>query len=174
MPTPAERQALLFLAAVLSLGTGVRVMRGRGEAAPPSTRAALAGQLAGQLAAVDSAIAARGRTSRTTGSAANRPARSSPPSPSPVSAPPMGPPAPRGETRRTPPSPVDLDTAPESVLVTLPGIGPALAKRIVQDRERGGRFGSITAFTRVAGIGEKTAMRLAPLVTFSSSPRRSP
>jgi competence protein ComEA len=64
-----------------------------------------------------------------------------------------------------------MDTAPESLLVTLPGIGPALARRIVQDRDRAGAFGSITALTRVAGIGEKTAARLAPRVTFSGAPR---
>lgn len=148
MPTPAERKALLFLAAVLSLGTGVRVMRGDGEAVPPSARAALAGQ----LAAVDSAIAARGRRGT--------------PTPASLVTPQV---TPRALT-----SPVDLDSAPESVLVTLPGVGPALAKRIVQDRARGGPFGSLTAFTRVAGIGEKTAARLAPYVTFSASPRRPP
>jgi competence protein ComEA len=66
---------------------------------------------------------------------------------------------------------VDLDTAPESLLITLPGIGPALAQRIVKDRERAGAFGALPALTRVAGIGEKTAARLAPHVTFSGTPR---
>ena len=123
-------------------------MRGDGEAVPPSARAALAGQ----LAAVDSAIAARGRRGTPTPASQVTPQ----------------------VTPRALTSPVDLDSAPESVLVTLPGVGPALAKRIVQDRARGGPFGSLTAFTRVAGIGEKTAARLAPYVTFSASPRRPP
>ena len=127
-------------------------MRGDGEAVPPSAQAALAGQ----LAAVDSAIAARGRRGTPT------PASQVTPQVTPQA-------TPRALT-----SPVDLDSAPESVLVTLPGVGPALAKRIVQDRARGGPFGSLTAFTRVAGIGEKTAARLAPYVTFSASPRRPP
>ncbi len=167
MPTPAERQALLFLAAVLSLGTGVRVMRWREAETPPSAREALAGQ----LAAVDSALAARGRRGAGAPAFASKRSVSSPPLP------PVAPTASRGETRaerRTKTPPVDLDTAPESVLVTLPGIGPALAKRIVQDRERSGMFGSATAFMRVPGIGEKTTARLAPYVTFSGSPRRPP
>jgi len=135
-------------------------MRGDGEAVPPSAQAALAGQ----LAAVDSAIAARGR-------------RGTPTPASQVTLRVTSQVAPRVTPRVTPralTSPVDLDSAPESVLVTLPGVGPALAKRIVQDRARGGPFGSLTAFTRVAGIGEKTAARLAPYVTFSASPRRPP
>ncbi len=67
---------------------------------------------------------------------------------------------------------VDLDTAPESVLVTLPGIGPALAQRIIRDRARHGAFGSLTALTRVGGIGERSAARLAPHVTFSGAAPR--
>ena len=150
MPTPAERQALVFLAVVLSLGTGVRIVRGRAPAPTPSAREALAGQ----LAAVDSAIATRGRRGR-------RPAPLSPSSPS-------SSPAPSRPTVER----VDLDTAPESVLVTLPGIGPALAQRIIRDRERHGAFGSLTALTRVGGIGERSAARLAPHVTFSGAAPR--
>jgi competence protein ComEA len=150
MPTPAERQALVFLAVVLSLGTGVRIVRGRAPAPTPSAREALAGQ----LAAVDSAIATRGRRGR-------RPAPLSPSSPS-------SSPAPSRPTVAR----VDLDTAPESVLVTLPGIGPALAQRIIRDRERHGAFGSLTALTRVGGIGERSAARLAPHVTFSGAAPR--
>ena len=143
MPTPAERQALLFLATVLVLGTGVRIARARSPVPPPSARQALAGQ----LAAVDSAIARRGRApaGRSTRAASPAPGRA--------------------------PAPVDLDTAPESLLVTLPGIGPALARRIAQDRAKVGPFGSVSALTRVPGIGEKTAARLAPHVTFSGAPR---
>lgn len=163
MPTPAERQALLFLAAVLSLGTAVRVVRSGAAEVPPAARATAREALAGQLAAVDSAIATRGRR----GPRSARPAASAPP---PI-AHPAGPPAVR-PTDRPSTARIDLDTAPESVLVTLPGIGPALARRIALDRERHGAFGSLTALTRVAGIGEKSAARLAPHVTFSGAPRR--
>lgn len=152
MPTPAERQALLFLALILTLGVGVRVMR-RPTPAPVETDA---GGLARQLAAVDSAVAVRrgsGKAPRGQASPAVRPIA------------PSAPPA---------PAVVDLDTAPDSLLVSLPGIGPALARRIVEDRGRHGPFGSLDALTRVPGIGAKTAERLRPRVTFSFPPRRIP
>ena len=37
----------------------------------------------------------------------------------------------------------------------LPGIGPALAKRLLEDRQINGEFNSIEAVQRVPGIGEK-------------------
>lgn len=171
MPTPAERQGLLFLAIVLTLGTGVRVLRWRSPVPPPTARRALAGQ----LAAVDSAIAVRGREPR-------RPPATPRSAPSTFSAPrrptsaalsvgrPSSPVAPGGTRIGA----IDLDTAPESVLVDLPGVGAVLARRIREDRDRQGPFGSLQAFQRVAGIGERTAARLAPHVTFSTAPRRLP
>jgi competence protein ComEA len=36
------------------------------------------------------------------------------------------------------------------------GIGPALAQRIVADRQKNGDFGTVANLTRVSGIGEKT------------------
>jgi competence protein ComEA len=66
MPTPAERKALLFLAAVSVLGIGVRAVRSvRG--APPPVEGDRAG-LAAQIAAVDSARAESRRTSSRGGS----------------------------------------------------------------------------------------------------------
>jgi competence protein ComEA len=62
---------------------------------------------------------------------------------------------------------VDVDTANEAELDRLPGIGPALAARIVADRMNAGPFGSVEALQRVKGIGPALASRLAPHVTFS-------
>lgn len=47
----------------------------------------------------------------------------------------------------------------------LPGIGPALAARIVADREANGPFRSVQELARVPGIGDGTVRRLAPLLT---------
>jgi competence protein ComEA len=66
---------------------------------------------------------------------------------------------------------VDLDRAAEAELDALPGIGPALARRIVEDRSRNGPFGSMEALQQVRGIGPSLAGKLAPLVTFSAPPR---
>ncbi|HVE78909.1 MAG TPA: helix-hairpin-helix domain-containing protein [Gemmatimonadaceae bacterium] len=69
--------------------------------------------------------------------------------------------------------PLDVDRATPAELERLPGVGPALAARIVADRDARGAFGSADALARVAGIGPALARRLAPLVTFSGTPRPS-
>ncbi|MBX3385802.1 MAG: helix-hairpin-helix domain-containing protein [Phycisphaeraceae bacterium] len=55
---------------------------------------------------------------------------------------------------------IDLNAATIAQLELLPGIGPAKARAIVEDRERRGRFGSVEDLDRVAGIGPKTVDRL--------------
>ncbi|AZS40302.1 ComE operon protein 1 [Microbacterium oxydans] len=57
--------------------------------------------------------------------------------------------APPGDAR------IDLNTADQAALETLPRIGPALAERIVAWREENGRFASIDDLLAVPGIGEK-------------------
>jgi len=61
------------------------------------------------------------------------------------------------------PSPVDVNRASATELEALPGIGPALAGRIVA--ARGERpFSSVDDLGRVRGIGPATLERLRPLV----------
>lgn len=55
-----------------------------------------------------------------------------------------------------PPGPVDVNAAGSEELESLPGIGPALAERIVEYREENGPFESLDELTEVRGIGEKT------------------
>lgn len=50
---------------------------------------------------------------------------------------------------------VDLNTADAAALDGLPGIGPALADRILSWREENGRFASVDDLLAVPGIGEK-------------------
>lgn len=61
---------------------------------------------------------------------------------------------------------INLNTASLAELDLLPGIGPALADRIVTERERGGRFVSLRDLQRVSGIGPRTAEKLEGLVVF--------
>jgi DNA uptake protein ComE-like DNA-binding protein len=69
---------------------------------------------------------------------------------------------------KAPPSePVDLDTANEQQIESLPRIGPAFAKRIMASRDSLGPFGSLEGLKRVKGMGKATLGLLAPLVTFS-------
>jgi|GEM_PF-6903666 len=50
---------------------------------------------------------------------------------------------------------VNINTATVEQLLQLKGIGPAKAKAIVAERERGGPYTSIEDIKRVKGIGEK-------------------
>ncbi|MFS0854258.1 ComEA family DNA-binding protein [Microbacterium sp. 179-I 3D4 NHS] len=50
---------------------------------------------------------------------------------------------------------IDLNTADQAALESLPGIGPSLAERIIAWREENGRFPSVDDLLAVPGIGEK-------------------
>lgn len=69
--------------------------------------------------------------------------------------------APSGEP---PPGPLDLNHARADELARLPGVGPALAARIIAAREVTGRFGSVDDLDRVPGLGRTKIERLRPLV----------
>lgn len=64
-----------------------------------------------------------------------------------------------------PGGPIDLNRATRAQLVQLPGIGPALADRIVRSRERDGPFASVADLQRVSGIGPVKQARLEPFIT---------
>ena len=51
---------------------------------------------------------------------------------------------------------IDVNAADVTQLQRLPGIGPTLARRIVDDREAHGPFQSVEELSRVKGIGPKT------------------
>lgn len=55
---------------------------------------------------------------------------------------------------------VRINAATAGELEILPGIGPALARRIVEERERGGPYREIGDLRRVKGIGPKSLDRL--------------
>jgi competence protein ComEA len=169
VPTAAERKALVYLGAVACLGAGVRVVRARDVAPPPiSARRALDAQ----ISAVDSVRKAppparrvRGIALRDTdpppghrGAAGRGAARPRTPQALPV--------VPLGRFNR-----VDVDRASALDLQRLPGIGPALAARIVAYRDSNGPFGGMDRLRRVKGIGPATAARLDSLVRFSGIPR---
>lgn len=71
-----------------------------------------------------------------------------------------------GSRKALPAMPVDLDLASVREIETLPRIGPALAQRIVANRDSFGPFGSLAGLKRVKGMGPASLDRFAPLVTF--------
>jgi competence protein ComEA len=67
--------------------------------------------------------------------------------------------------------PIDVNRAPVEELQRLPGIGPKMAQRIVDERQKG-RFKTVDDLRRVPGIGAKTLERLRPYVTVGTEPER--
>lgn len=57
---------------------------------------------------------------------------------------------------------ININMAKSEELQKLPRIGPAIAKRIIEYRERTGRFKSIDELLNVKGIGKKTLENIKP------------
>jgi competence protein ComEA len=142
MPTPAERKALLFFSIVLVLGASGRAIRALHGSSPADAKARSALQT--QIKAADSARKSGLRKSK------------------------------RDKAKKQPPAPkgpVDLDVATVEEIVALRNVGPALAKRIVADRDSFGPFGSLDGLRRVKGVGPSMVEKLDSAVTFSGVPR---
>ena len=63
--------------------------------------------------------------------------------------------SPAGARKRPPAKPIDLNRATKSQLEELPGIGPAMAQRILEFREKSGPFEHVTDLRAIRGIGRK-------------------
>jgi competence protein ComEA len=70
----------------------------------------------------------------------------------------------RGANKLAPGQTLDVNTASEEQLVQLPGVGPGLARRIVDFRQQNGLFQTIDDLQNVPGIGPSKFDRLAPYV----------
>jgi len=55
---------------------------------------------------------------------------------------------------------ININTASKDQLCELTGVGPAIAERIIQYREKNGPFKSVEDLARVKGIGEKTLLKI--------------
>lgn len=200
MATPSEQKALAFLAMIVLLGGVVRVVRAGAPAnASPAEQQAIARQAASADSAAATPKSRKARALRTprprkgsseptvVGGVASVPHGSGPseafthdgfPPPSPRvdvdyrTNRSTGAPGVTGDLKggRSLREPVDLDRATEREIDVLPWVGPALARRIVANRDSFGPYGSLEALGRVKGVGAATRKRLAALVTFSGSP----
>lgn len=161
MATAAERQALAFLAGVALLGGGARIVlqRSNDNGQPPSIAAA-AESVDGQLSAVDSARSSKRAKKRTGGARGGAGSKASPKRSA------------SNENENAFQVIVDVDVATAEELEQLPRVGPALAARIVANRDSLGPFGSMAALGEVRGIGPAMSKLLSPMVTFSARPRQ--
>ena len=60
---------------------------------------------------------------------------------------------------------VNVNTATAAQLEALPGIGPSMAQRIVAYRDKNGPFKKLEDLMNIQGIGEKSFLKLRPLLT---------
>jgi competence protein ComEA len=69
------------------------------------------------------------------------------------------------KTTPAPTVPINLNTANQAQLESLPGVGPKAAQRILEYRKQNGNFKKIEDLMNVKGFGEKTFLKLKPMLT---------
>jgi competence protein ComEA len=73
--------------------------------------------------------------------------------------------------KAAPTSKINLNTASAEQLATLPGVGPALAGRIVEYRQKSGSFRATKDVMNVKGIGEKNFAKIESWLTVGDAPK---
>ena len=61
-----------------------------------------------------------------------------------------------------------MNTASAAELQTLPGVGAATAKLIIDHRQKSGGFRKVEELMNIKGIGEKSFLKIKPRVTVGS------
>ena len=68
---------------------------------------------------------------------------------------------------------VNINTASAEQLATLPGVGPKLAVRILEYRQKAGAFKSVQELMNVRGIGEKNLKKIESYLSAGETPAKS-
>lgn len=70
--------------------------------------------------------------------------------------------------------PVDVNRDTAEAIAAIPGIGPSVARAIVENREARGPFYAVSDLGRVKGVGPSTLQNLEPFVTVGEPGERPP
>src|ERR1700692_2686105 len=73
--------------------------------------------------------------------------------------------------KHPPAKPIDLNVANVKELQELPGVGPVTAQRIIDLREKSGRFHRVEGLRAVRGISQKKLDAIRPYVIVSAPPQ---
>ena len=74
-----------------------------------------------------------------------------------------------GKAQKGEPDLINVNTAELEELVTLPGIGEAYARRLIEYRKKHGPFERVEDLLNVRGIGDRTLERIRSRVTVGGS-----
>ena len=175
MSLQSDHKALVFFASIAVLGAGVRVVRASARDSAGSSQPALDRQVqaadsaahAGRRGRGGRAVSGGARSKRTNG---GRPAARDTDS---LAQHPTGRQARRGsgplDRAGWIAGKLDLDVATAAQLDSLPGVTPAMAKRIVADRMARGPFLDRNGLRRVPGAGPRFLATIDSLITFSGT-----
>lgn len=83
-------------------------------------------------------------------------------------------PAAKAAPAATASAPINLNTATQAQLESLPGIGAKAAQRILEYRQKNGSFKKIEDLMNVKGIGEKNFLKLKPYITVGAQKADAP
>jgi competence protein ComEA len=72
------------------------------------------------------------------------------------------------DTKPVAATPININTATVEQLDKLPGIGPKVAARIIEHRQKNGPFKKVEELMNVKGIGEKSFLKLKSQVTVTA------
>ncbi len=77
--------------------------------------------------------------------------------------------APAPKPAATAAAPVNLNTATAEQLATIPGVGPKMAERIIDYRQKNGGFKKVEDLMNVSGVGDKSFLKMKPLITITAA-----
>ena len=82
-------------------------------------------------------------------------------------------PTPVAKSAPAPATPINLNTATQAQLESLPGVGAKAAERILEYRQKNGNFKKVEDLMNVKGFGEKVFLKLKPLLVVSEKADRT-